>query len=249
MAIANATSLDVIEMDAASNNSVDDIRELRERVGFAPGGGPAQGLHPRRGAHALLAGVERVPEDARGAAPRARSSCWRRPRRRRCCRPSSTAATASTSCGRASSRSPACCADRRRAEGIELPEAGGRAHRARRDGQLPRRARDAGAARHLQRRERSSSTTSSPCSAWSTRSFCSARSTRSRRGRPPRRCGRSRGSTSRARRGPAAARPGSPRARAARGAGRSARSRSELRVTADRDERLLAQAARLTATR
>jgi DNA polymerase-3 subunit gamma/tau len=35
-AIANATSLDVIEMDAASNNSVDDIRELRERVAFAP---------------------------------------------------------------------------------------------------------------------------------------------------------------------------------------------------------------------
>jgi DNA polymerase III subunit gamma/tau len=35
-AIASATSLDVIEMDAASNNSVDDIRELRERVAFAP---------------------------------------------------------------------------------------------------------------------------------------------------------------------------------------------------------------------
>src|SRR5688572_28948551 len=35
-AIANATSLDVIEMDAASNNSVDDIRDLRERVSYAP---------------------------------------------------------------------------------------------------------------------------------------------------------------------------------------------------------------------
>src|SRR4051812_48040140 len=35
-AIANATSLDVIEMDAASNNSVDDIRDLRERVAYAP---------------------------------------------------------------------------------------------------------------------------------------------------------------------------------------------------------------------
>ena len=34
--IAGASSLDVIEMDAASNNSVDDIRDLRERVGFAP---------------------------------------------------------------------------------------------------------------------------------------------------------------------------------------------------------------------
>jgi DNA polymerase-3 subunit gamma/tau len=36
VSIASATSLDVIEMDAASNNSVDDIRELRERVAFAP---------------------------------------------------------------------------------------------------------------------------------------------------------------------------------------------------------------------
>jgi len=34
--IAGATSLDVIEMDAASNNSVDDIRDLRERVAYAP---------------------------------------------------------------------------------------------------------------------------------------------------------------------------------------------------------------------
>ena len=34
--IASATSLDVIEMDAASNNSVDDIRDLRERVAYAP---------------------------------------------------------------------------------------------------------------------------------------------------------------------------------------------------------------------
>ncbi len=36
VAIANATSLDVIEMDAASNNSVDDIRDLRESVAYAP---------------------------------------------------------------------------------------------------------------------------------------------------------------------------------------------------------------------
>ncbi|MGB2711556.1 MAG: DNA polymerase III subunit gamma/tau, partial [Conexibacter sp.] len=35
-AIAAATSLDVIEMDAASNNSVDDIRELRDKVAYAP---------------------------------------------------------------------------------------------------------------------------------------------------------------------------------------------------------------------
>jgi DNA polymerase III subunit gamma/tau len=36
VSIAQATSLDVIEMDAASNNSVDDIRELRESVAYAP---------------------------------------------------------------------------------------------------------------------------------------------------------------------------------------------------------------------
>ncbi len=35
-AILSGTSLDVVEMDAASNNSVDDIRELRENVGLAP---------------------------------------------------------------------------------------------------------------------------------------------------------------------------------------------------------------------
>jgi DNA polymerase-3 subunit gamma/tau len=34
--IHHATSLDVIEMDAASNNSVDDIRDLRESVAYAP---------------------------------------------------------------------------------------------------------------------------------------------------------------------------------------------------------------------
>ncbi|MGZ4179966.1 MAG: DNA polymerase III subunit gamma/tau [Solirubrobacteraceae bacterium] len=36
VAIANATSLDVIEMDAASNNSVDDIRDRRAKVAYAP---------------------------------------------------------------------------------------------------------------------------------------------------------------------------------------------------------------------
>ncbi len=36
IAIARASSLDVIEMDAASNNSVDDIRDLRDSVAFAP---------------------------------------------------------------------------------------------------------------------------------------------------------------------------------------------------------------------
>jgi DNA polymerase-3 subunit gamma/tau len=36
LSIARGNSLDVIEMDAASNNSVEDIRELREGVAYAP---------------------------------------------------------------------------------------------------------------------------------------------------------------------------------------------------------------------
>jgi DNA polymerase III subunit gamma/tau len=39
LTIAAGSSLDVIEMDAASNRSVDDIRDLRERVGYAPAAG------------------------------------------------------------------------------------------------------------------------------------------------------------------------------------------------------------------
>jgi DNA polymerase-3 subunit gamma/tau len=34
--IASGISIDVIEMDAASNRSVDDVRDLRERVAYAP---------------------------------------------------------------------------------------------------------------------------------------------------------------------------------------------------------------------
>jgi len=36
VAIAAGTSLDVLEMDAASNNGVDDVRDLREKIAFAP---------------------------------------------------------------------------------------------------------------------------------------------------------------------------------------------------------------------
>jgi DNA polymerase-3 subunit gamma/tau len=38
-AITEGHSIDVIEIDGASNNSVDDIRDLRERVKYAPSGG------------------------------------------------------------------------------------------------------------------------------------------------------------------------------------------------------------------
>src|SRR3954452_7281059 len=52
VAIANANSLDVIEMDAASNNSVDDIRDLRESVAYAPGSGRHK-VYILDGAHLL----------------------------------------------------------------------------------------------------------------------------------------------------------------------------------------------------
>src|SRR4029078_3199329 len=39
LTIAAGTSMDVIEMDAASNRSVDDVRDLRERGAYAPIGG------------------------------------------------------------------------------------------------------------------------------------------------------------------------------------------------------------------
>ncbi len=38
-AVTEGSSVDVIEIDGASNNSVDDVRDLRERVKYAPAGG------------------------------------------------------------------------------------------------------------------------------------------------------------------------------------------------------------------
>ena len=39
MSIADGSSMDVMEIDGASNNSVNDIRDLRERVKYVPSGG------------------------------------------------------------------------------------------------------------------------------------------------------------------------------------------------------------------
>ncbi|MEW6586456.1 MAG: AAA family ATPase, partial [Nitrospirota bacterium] len=38
-AVTDGSSVDVMEIDGASNNSVNDIRDLRERVKYAPSGG------------------------------------------------------------------------------------------------------------------------------------------------------------------------------------------------------------------
>jgi DNA polymerase-3 subunit gamma/tau len=39
LSVTDGSSMDVMEIDGASNNSVNDIRDLRERVKYAPSGG------------------------------------------------------------------------------------------------------------------------------------------------------------------------------------------------------------------
>ena len=68
IAIAEDRHIDVIEMDAASRTGIDDIRELIEGVRYRAGLGALQGLHHRRSAHALDAGLQRPAEDAGRAA-------------------------------------------------------------------------------------------------------------------------------------------------------------------------------------
>src|SRR2546423_8421765 len=52
--IAAGTSLDVIEIDAASNCGIDQIRELRDMVGYAPAGARRQ---------VLILAANRIPTD------------------------------------------------------------------------------------------------------------------------------------------------------------------------------------------
>ena len=59
-----------IEMDAASNTGIDNMREIIESVRYEPVIGALQGLHHRRSAHAVEGGLQRAPEDAGGAAAR-----------------------------------------------------------------------------------------------------------------------------------------------------------------------------------
>ena len=171
--IADATSLDVIEMDAASNNSVDDIRDLREKVAYAPVSGRHK-VYILDEAHMLsTGGVERVPQDARGAAAahdlRARHD-----------RGEQGAADGRRPLPPLRLRAADPAADRRRAaprgrrRGDRDPGRGDRADRPLGDRLVPRRARHARAARRLLGRERSRSTTCSPCSAPPTPTCCSA---------------------------------------------------------------------------
>ena len=71
------------ELDAASNNRVDE-HPRPHRAGRARARpGRTQGVHPRRGPHALAGRVERAAEDAGGAARPRRVRRWPRPTRRR----------------------------------------------------------------------------------------------------------------------------------------------------------------------
>ena len=82
--------VDLLELDAASNTGIDNMREILDNARYAPTVGPLQGLPDRRSAHAVEGRVQLDAEDARGAARARASSCSRRPIRRRfrspCCR-------------------------------------------------------------------------------------------------------------------------------------------------------------------
>lgn len=56
-AIKDGSFMDVIEIDAASNNGVENIRELRESVKYPPAIGRKKGLYHRRGSYAFYRSV------------------------------------------------------------------------------------------------------------------------------------------------------------------------------------------------
>ncbi len=163
-------------------------RAARERRLLA-GVGAQQGVHPRRGPHALDGRVERVPEDARGAAAehgvRARddrgaegAGDGRRPLPPLRLPPPD---------GRADrvGRAP------RRAGRVDRDSpGGGRRRRPLRDGLLPRRARHARAAAHLQRQRDRARRTCWRCSAWPMRACWKSSSTPSTRATRAGRCSR-----------------------------------------------------------
>ena len=176
--IANAASLDVIEMDAASNNSVDDIRDLREKVAYAPVSGHHK-VYILDEAHmlttaawnAFLKTLEEPPPNtifvlATTEANKVLPTVVDRCHRFDFARPSVPQISAVLQA-------------RRRARVDLDPRRGDRADRALGDRLLPRRAGHARAAARLLGHGRSRSRTCWPCSAPPTPTSCSARSTRS----------------------------------------------------------------------
>ena len=185
------TSLDVVEMDAASNNSVDDIRELRENVALAPMQGGKR-VYILDEAHMLSRrGLERVPEDAGGAAL-ARGVRARHHRGAQGARHDRgplpplrlPPPLAGADRGRARSRG--------RGGGHRAARRRRRHARARRHRQLPRRARHPRAARDLRRRGGQARGRDATSSAWPTPSWCSTPPSRSPTTTPRRRCSPSR---------------------------------------------------------
>ena len=67
--------VDLLELDAASNTGIDNMREILDNARYAPTRRPLQGLPDRRSAHAVEGGVQLDAEDARGAAGARASSC------------------------------------------------------------------------------------------------------------------------------------------------------------------------------
>ena len=110
MAIHEARSLDVIELDAASNRGIDTIREIRERAVARAERRRPQDLHPRRGPLAHGRRLERAPEDARGAAGARRVRALHDRAAQAARRRSARAASASRSGGRGPGEIPPCCA-------------------------------------------------------------------------------------------------------------------------------------------
>ena len=66
--ITAGNSVDVIEIDAASNRGINEMRELRENVRYPPGARPLQSLHRRRSPPDHQRSLQRAAEDSRRAA-------------------------------------------------------------------------------------------------------------------------------------------------------------------------------------
>ena len=184
VAIANGTSLDVIEMDAASQRGIDDIRDIRDRVVLQPVEGQYK-VYILDEAHqltdaawnALLKLIEEPPPhlmfvfcttELQKVLPTVRSRCqtfvFQRPRLPELVRKLRLIADG---------------------EGIDVPGRGARADRARRPRRLPRRGVDARPARRRRPAARSPCRTSCSCSARSRTRCCSGCATWSSRARPP----------------------------------------------------------------
>ena len=176
--IAAGTSIDVIEMDAASNRSVDDVRDLRERVAYAPAGGhwkvyilDEAHMLTKEAWNAFLKTLEEPPPNtvfvlATTEAHKVMATIADRCQRFDFQRPSLE--QISEVLNRVAA-----------AEGIEVDDGRGGDDRPLGLGQLPRRARHPRPAGRLRRRARSSSTTCWRCSAPPTPSCSSRPSTRS----------------------------------------------------------------------